>query len=84
MARICGVTQAAVWKWMKKRRPLPAEHVLVAEAQTGVSRHDLRPDIYPRDAGAPAIPPHGSVVVSDATAVACDRGAAPHSYGAGA
>jgi DNA-binding transcriptional regulator YdaS (Cro superfamily) len=46
-ARIVGVSQAAVWKWLRKRRPLPAERVLSAEAATGVSRHELRPDIYP-------------------------------------
>lgn len=42
-----GVTQAAVWKWLHQSRRLPAEHVLKAEADTGVSRHWLRPDIYP-------------------------------------
>lgn len=26
---------------------VPAKHVLKIEAATGVSRHDLRPDIYP-------------------------------------
>lgn len=34
-------------------RPLAPEHVLTVEAATGVSRHDLRPDIYPRDPVAP-------------------------------
>ena len=29
---------------------MPAEYVLRTEAATGVSRHDLRPDIYPREA----------------------------------
>lgn len=28
---------------------MPAEYVRIAEAATGVSRHDLRPDIYPRE-----------------------------------
>ncbi|WP_333701199.1 transcriptional regulator [Sphingobium yanoikuyae] len=46
-ARICGVSQPAVWKWLKHRRRLPAEFVLLMETQTGVSRHCLRPDIYP-------------------------------------
>jgi DNA-binding transcriptional regulator YdaS (Cro superfamily) len=54
MARICGVSQAAVWKWLQSSKRLPAEHVLVVEAKTGVSRHHLRPDIYPID-----LPPAG-------------------------
>lgn len=48
-ARICGVTQPSVWKWLQSGKRLPAEHVLCVEAATGLSRHSLRPDIYPRD-----------------------------------
>jgi len=48
-ARICGVSQAAVWKWLHRSRRMPAERVLAAEAATGVSRHELRPDIYPKE-----------------------------------
>ncbi|EHJ60012.1 helix-turn-helix domain-containing protein [Novosphingobium pentaromativorans] len=48
LARACGVGQPAVWKWLQVKR-LPAEYVLRIEAETGVSRHDLRPDIYPRE-----------------------------------
>jgi len=47
LARLCQVTQPAVWKWMQSGKRLPAEHVLKVEQATGVSRHDLRPDIYP-------------------------------------
>lgn len=50
LARICGVSQTATWKWLNARKSLPAEHVLKVEAATGVSRHLLRPDIYPADA----------------------------------
>lgn len=42
-----GRTQGAVSKRLKHGRPLWAESVLPVEAATGVSRHDLRPDIYP-------------------------------------
>lgn len=52
LAAVAGVTQQAVSGWQLKNRPLPAEHVLAVEAATGISRHDLRPDIYPRDAVA--------------------------------
>lgn len=47
IARACGVSTTAVWKWMQISRRVPAEFVLKVEALTGVSRHDLRPDIYP-------------------------------------
>lgn len=44
-----NVSQAAVWKWLNKACQLPAEYVLKAERLYGVSRHLLRPDIYPVD-----------------------------------
>lgn len=54
---VCGVTQAAVWKWLSLEKDLPAEHVLAVEAATGVSRHSLRPDIYPDESGIGAAAP---------------------------
>jgi len=45
--RLLKVSQAAVWEWLRKDKVLPAEHVLTVEAHTGVSKHDLRPDVYP-------------------------------------
>lgn len=50
LARICGVSQPAVWKWLQSSKRLPAEYVLRVESATGVSRHHLRPDIYPLEA----------------------------------
>lgn len=47
LARALGVTQPAVWHWLNQSERLPAEYVLKAEQLFGVSRHDLRPDIYP-------------------------------------
>lgn len=50
LASICGVAQPTVWGWINKGRGiLPAECVIKVEAGTGVSRHDLRPDLYPRE-----------------------------------
>jgi len=46
-ARLLGVSQTAVWKWLQSSKRLPAEHVLTVEQATGVYRHWLRPDIYP-------------------------------------
>ena len=48
IARICAVSQPSVWKWLNQSKRAPAEAVLAIESATGVSRHDLRPDIYPR------------------------------------
>lgn len=45
----CAVKQQHVYHWLHMaRRPAPpAEYVLAIERVTGVSRHRLRPDIYP-------------------------------------
>ena len=53
LARVCGITQPSVWKWFQSSKRLPAEYVLRVEAATGVSRHFLRPDIYPVEEHAP-------------------------------
>jgi DNA-binding transcriptional regulator YdaS (Cro superfamily) len=56
-AKALGVTQPSVSLWLNQSKQLPAEYVLTAEHLYGVSRHDLRPDIYPRpkmrDGGMP-------------------------------
>ncbi|OYY51953.1 MAG: hypothetical protein B7Y53_08580 [Halothiobacillus sp. 28-55-5] len=49
LAAALGVSSTAAWKWVQSSKRLPAEYVLTAERLYGVSRHDLRPDIYPRD-----------------------------------
>lgn len=49
MADRFGVSQPTIWRWLNQSKQIPAEHVLKAEEATGVSRHDLRPDIYPRE-----------------------------------
>lgn len=41
MAKICGVTRSGVSQW----RIAPAGRVLQIEKASGVSRHELRPDI---------------------------------------
>ena len=47
LARLVGCSNTAVWKWVQSSKRMPAEFVLRAEQATGVSRHALRPDIYP-------------------------------------
>jgi DNA-binding transcriptional regulator YdaS (Cro superfamily) len=51
-AEMIGTSQQLVSYWMRNGKTLPAEFVLKAEAETAVSRHDLRPDIYPRESEA--------------------------------
>lgn len=46
LAARMSLTPQAITKWAKR---IPAERVLAVEAATGVSRHDLRPDLYPRE-----------------------------------
>ena len=48
LARRLGVRQSVVSNW-KMRGQIPAERVLEVERVSGVSRHYLRPDIYPRE-----------------------------------
>lgn len=48
MAKELKVSQATISLWLNnKRKMIPAECVLAAEAATGVSRHLLRPDLWP-------------------------------------
>lgn len=45
LAEACKVSPQAVNQWVTKGQP-PAKRVLVIEEKTGVSRHELRPDIF--------------------------------------
>lgn len=53
-AAAIGTSQQLVSYWLKNGKSLPAEFVLATEKATGISRHDLRPDLYPRDEAASA------------------------------
>jgi len=52
LAELVGVTQQSVSGWCVKGQPIPVKHARTVEAATGIPKEDLRPDIYPRDAGA--------------------------------
>lgn len=58
LARLLGVKQANVWHWLKKADRVPGEFVLAIETATGgqVTRHDLRPDLYPDAQASDALP----------------------------
>lgn len=55
-ARLLGKRQSVVFGWLAKNKDLPGEHVLTVERELGISRHDLRPDLYPRE-GQSVAPP---------------------------
>lgn len=43
LAKLLSISPAAVYQWDR----VPPLRVLEVERVTGVSRHDLRPDLYP-------------------------------------
>jgi DNA-binding transcriptional regulator YdaS (Cro superfamily) len=45
LATQLGISRQAVSKWVS----VPVHHVITIESLTGISRHELRPDIYPID-----------------------------------
>ncbi len=45
LARQLGVVPMTVTQW-KTRDRVPAERVIAIETATGISRHDLRPDVF--------------------------------------
>jgi len=47
LGRDLGIPQSTMSRIVHQSKQLPAEYVLLAEDLYGVSRHALRPDIYP-------------------------------------
>jgi DNA-binding transcriptional regulator YdaS (Cro superfamily) len=45
-ANVLGIDNPSVVLNWRKRGKIPAERVLAVEAATGISRHELRPDIF--------------------------------------
>ena len=45
LARICDQRPQAVTRWKREDR-VPAKHCRAIEAATGVSVHELRPDVF--------------------------------------
>ncbi|MBR0710924.1 molecular chaperone TorD family protein [Bradyrhizobium liaoningense] len=52
LARKIGISQPSVSNWTK----VPAQRVVAVEAATGVSRNDLRPDLYSEPPLLPEVP----------------------------
>jgi len=73
-AAATGLLQQTVSNLLKRGEVLPAEAVIPAERAYGVSRHILRPDIYPvDDIPMPCPVPSAGVVESEASSVAYNR-----------
>lgn len=49
LAKMVGVKHPSVHAWVRRGR-VPAARVIQVEEATGVSRHRLRPDLYPVEA----------------------------------
>lgn len=58
LASLLGVSPQALSQWKR----VPPLRVLDVERVTGVSRHALRPDLYPAPTLAPAAAPHHETV----------------------
>jgi DNA-binding transcriptional regulator YdaS (Cro superfamily) len=52
LSRLAGVDKGTATRWDQGR--IPAERVLDIEQMTGISRSDLRPDLYPLRSRSPA------------------------------
>lgn len=48
LAAALGIKSPSISEW-RSRGFVPPKRVLDIERLTGISRHDLRPDIYPRE-----------------------------------
>jgi len=46
LAHALHVSPGLISQWATGRRPVAAKHVLAIEAVTGVSRHELSPDVF--------------------------------------
>ena len=50
LAKRIGVKQSYISNWLNRdKQGVPARYVILIEKATGVPRHELRPDIYPKD-----------------------------------
>jgi DNA-binding transcriptional regulator YdaS (Cro superfamily) len=58
LAEHIGIQAPSIYSWTR----VPPNRVLAVEAVTGISRHRLRPDLYPPDAEYPAVMPPAATV----------------------
>ncbi|WP_313800959.1 YdaS family helix-turn-helix protein [Sphingobium sp.] len=67
------VSQSSISRWLSQSKQLPAEHVIQAETDTGISRHWIRPDIYPVEDAASRLREHAVDQFADLRFVGTDR-----------
>ena len=46
LALAIGVSPQLVWQWVNGRRPVAPRHCIPIETATGVTRYELRPDVF--------------------------------------
>lgn len=51
LAALLKTNPQNVWNWLNRDERVPAEQAIPIEAATGgkVSRHEIRPDLYPKE-----------------------------------
>ncbi|MFZ1493003.1 MAG: YdaS family helix-turn-helix protein [Candidatus Competibacter denitrificans] len=54
LARGLGLKQGHIWWWLNKTYQASPSYVLAIEHLTGISKHDLRPDIFGPSPDRPA------------------------------
>jgi DNA-binding transcriptional regulator YdaS (Cro superfamily) len=47
LSEAVGVRPPTIHVWLRSTGRVPAHRVIAVERATGISRHELRPDIYP-------------------------------------
>ncbi len=55
-ARLIGLAQPSVWRWVKQGKSLPAEYVEAVSLATKIPMKDLRPDLPFEDEATPPLP----------------------------
>lgn len=73
--RAAGLLQQTVSNLLRRGDLLPPEAVIPTEKAFGISRHVLRPDIYPPAEAAVSSPAVDVAVEAGASIVSCDRSA---------
>lgn len=63
--RLLGKRQSTIHSWLIGPGVVPPEHVIAVEAATGISRHVLRPDIYPTDPAPQSATPNSTRPLGD-------------------
>lgn len=59
LAKLIGAKQQNVWDWLNKgNKQVSPKFAIAIEEATGVSKHDLRPDIFGTDPNRPERQPH--------------------------